>query len=81
MAWTRRCTGGLLAYQRNEITEHHIYRKLARSAAPENRSVLGQMAEHELRRYQIWRRHTPEGVAPDRVSVWLYTVLSRVLGP
>jgi VIT1/CCC1 family predicted Fe2+/Mn2+ transporter len=70
----------LLAYQRNEITEHHIYRKLARSAAPENRSVLEQMAEHELRHYHIWRSHTRQDVAPDRLSVWLYYLLSRLLG-
>jgi VIT1/CCC1 family predicted Fe2+/Mn2+ transporter len=70
----------LLAYQRNEITEHHIYRKLARRAAPENRSVLEQMAEHELRHYHAWRTHTRQDVAPDRLSVWLYTLLARVLG-
>jgi VIT1/CCC1 family predicted Fe2+/Mn2+ transporter len=70
----------LLVYQRNEITEHHIYRKLARTAAPENRSVLEQMAEHELRHYRIWRSHTEQDVAPDRIAVWLYYFLSRVLG-
>jgi hypothetical protein len=70
----------LLAYQRNEITEHHIYRKLARRAAPENRGVLEQMAEHELRHYHVWRSHTGEDVSPHWFSVWLYTLLARVVG-
>jgi VIT1/CCC1 family predicted Fe2+/Mn2+ transporter len=70
----------LLVYQRNEITEHHVYRKLAKTLGPENRRVLEQMAEHELRHYRIWRRHTQQDVGPDRRAVWLYYLLSRVLG-
>ena len=35
----------LLAFQRNEITEHHIYRRLARAIqSPENRQVLERIA-------------------------------------
>ena len=35
----------LLTYQRNEITEHHIYTRLARTIkSPENRRVLEKIA-------------------------------------
>ena len=38
----------LLDYQRNEITEHHIYHKLARiEKSPENRRILERIAEDE----------------------------------
>ena len=40
----------LLLYQKIEITEHHIYRNLAKTARPaENRHVLERIAEDELR--------------------------------
>jgi VIT1/CCC1 family predicted Fe2+/Mn2+ transporter len=70
----------LLLYQRNEITEHHVYRKLARTVGAENRAVLEQMAEHELKHYRIWRSHTGQDVAPDHRAVWFYYLLSRILG-
>ncbi len=71
----------LLAYQRSEITEHHIYRKLAGTIkSPENRRVLEHIAEDELRHYQQWRAYTQQDVGPDRRSIWKYYLISRVLG-
>jgi rubrerythrin len=38
----------LLTYQRNEITEYHIYRNLAQTTtSAENRRVLERIAEDE----------------------------------
>lgn len=70
----------LLGYQRNEITEHHIYNKLARTLGPANRDVLEKMAEQELRHYHIWRKYTGQDVGPDRFAVWRYYLASRLLG-
>jgi VIT1/CCC1 family predicted Fe2+/Mn2+ transporter len=71
----------LLAYQKNEITEYHIYRRLARIVrSPENRRILEEIADDELRHYGVWRTHTQQDVAPDRRSVWKYYLISRVLG-
>jgi VIT1/CCC1 family predicted Fe2+/Mn2+ transporter len=71
----------LLAYQRSEITEHHIYARLAGTIrSPENRQVLEHIAEDELRHYQQWRGYTQQEVGPDRWSVWKYYLISRVLG-
>jgi VIT1/CCC1 family predicted Fe2+/Mn2+ transporter len=71
----------LLAYQKNEITEHHIYRRLARIVrSPENRRILEEIAEDELRHYGEWRTHTQQDVAPDRLSIWKYYLISRVFG-
>jgi VIT1/CCC1 family predicted Fe2+/Mn2+ transporter len=71
----------LLAYQRNEITEHYIYRKLAGTIkSPENRRVLEHIAEDELRHYQQWRAYTQQDVPPNRRSVWRYYLISRILG-
>ena len=67
--------------QRNEITEYHIYTRLARSLPdPANRQILEQIGADELRHYQAWKVHTGEDVAPDGVKVRLYYLISRVLG-
>jgi rubrerythrin len=51
----------VLMAQRNEITEHHIYKKLAKTQEnnPHNQDVLNRIAEDELRHYTFWKTHTP----------------------
>lgn len=70
----------LRALQRDEITEHHIYLRLARRASPENRAVLERVAGEELRHYQVWRDRTGEEVSPRWGKVWAYGLMGRVLG-
>ncbi len=71
----------LLAFQQTEITEHHIYLKLANAArSPENRQVLTRIANDELEHYQFWRSHTGQDVRPNRLKVWFYYLISRLLG-
>jgi hypothetical protein len=71
----------LLGFQKNEITEHHIYLNLARAIkSSENSRILEEIAQDELRHYQTWRKHTQQDVKPDRLQVWKYTLIGRVLG-
>jgi VIT1/CCC1 family predicted Fe2+/Mn2+ transporter len=71
----------LLTYQKNEITEYHIYRRLARTvSSPENRRILENIAADELRHYGVWRIHTQQDVAPDRLGIWKYYLISRIFG-
>jgi VIT1/CCC1 family predicted Fe2+/Mn2+ transporter len=71
----------LLVYQKNEITEHHIYTKLARTVkSPENQQVLERIAADELRHYHRWREYTRQDVGPDLLKVWRYYLISRILG-
>jgi len=71
----------LLVYQKNEITEHHIYTLLARMVkSAENRRVLEGIAAAELGHYQGWRTYTQQDVKPDRLRIWKYYLISRVLG-
>jgi VIT1/CCC1 family predicted Fe2+/Mn2+ transporter len=71
----------LLTFQKTEITEHHIYSRLAQSLpSSQNRQVLEKIAHDELRHYQWWQRYTQRDVAPDRLRMWLYYVINRVLG-
>jgi len=71
----------LLSYQKNEITGYHIYGKLARKvASAENRRILEDIAQEELKHYQVWRTYTQRDVAPSRWGIWGYYWISRVLG-
>lgn len=71
----------LLIFQKNEITEHHIYRKLALSVkAPENRRILADIADDEMRHYCQWREYTRSDVAPDRLRIWMYFLISKIFG-
>jgi VIT1/CCC1 family predicted Fe2+/Mn2+ transporter len=71
----------LLTYQRLEITEHHIYRRLAATLKDsQNRQILERIADDELRHYQDWKGYTGREVKPDFFGLWFYYLVSRVLG-
>ncbi len=71
----------LLDYQRNEITEYHIYKAIAKQIKDEtNRRIIERIADEELGHYRVWRRYTGEDVEPDRRRFLKYTLLSRLFG-
>ncbi len=71
----------LLRYQQTEITEHHIYKRLAkRLKSDENAKILAQIAEDELQHYHTWKQYTGRDVAPRWLSVWLYYLISVIFG-
>lgn len=71
----------LLLFQRNEITEHHIYNRLARDAGDEkNRRILEKIARDEKRHYHEWKTHTGRDVAPSRWTIFKYSFISKLMG-
>jgi VIT1/CCC1 family predicted Fe2+/Mn2+ transporter len=71
----------LLVYQKNEITEHHIYTMLAKAIkSSTNRRVLEDIAADELRHYHDWHKYTQQDVPPDRLRMWYFYLISRVFG-
>ncbi len=71
----------LLEAQRNEITEYHIYNRLAGvTSDDENRKVLREIARDEKRHYDVWRKYTKQDVEPSRSSIWKYYLVSRLFG-
>ncbi len=77
----RKTRSDLLTWQRNEITEHHVYLGLAeRTGSEENADLLRRMAEDEKKHYETLRKHTGEDRAPHRWRLRTYRILSRVFG-
>lgn len=71
----------LINFQKNEITEYHIYRKLAAKVKEdENKRVLENIAQDELRHYHVWKNYTGQDVAPDKGKIRKYYWISRIFG-
>jgi VIT1/CCC1 family predicted Fe2+/Mn2+ transporter len=70
----------ILLSQKNEITEYHIYKKLAENADTENRKILLKIAEEELNHYNIWKKFTGTDVKPDRFKIFRFYFIGRVFG-
>lgn len=71
----------LLASQRGEITEYHVYKNIAAYVSGDgNAQTLRQIAADERRHYEFWKQYTGRDVPPDRRRVVKYTVLSRLFG-
>lgn len=67
--------------QRNEITEHHIYRMLSRAVKDEaNRGILERLSREELRHYEFLRNITRRDVKPRWVKIWWFYLVSRIFG-
>ena len=72
----------LLRMQKNEITEHLIYTKIASILKKNdpNKAVLIKVANDELRHYKSILEITKVKVKPDKVKVYFYYFLSIIFG-
>src|SRR5919109_4956439 len=71
----------VLMFQQTEITEYHIYKRLAKKVnPPENAKIIEQIAEDELRHYNGWKKYTNQDVEPRWIFVWFYYLISVVFG-
>lgn len=71
----------ILAAQRNEITEHLIYRRLSgRLKDKRQASILEGIASDERSHYEIWRSLTGKEVAASQGKVAFFVLISRVFG-
>ena len=67
--------------QRNEITEHIIYKKLAAVIRDKNnRDVLEKISKDELSHYNFWKEFTLQEASPKWLKVFFYVFISRLLG-
>jgi VIT1/CCC1 family predicted Fe2+/Mn2+ transporter len=71
----------LLTVQKNEITEHFIYKKLSQSVKDShNRNILQRISQDELKHYNFWKRYTRRDVKPDKLKIWKYFLISKIFG-
>ncbi len=71
----------ILDFQRNEITEYYIYKKLASSTKNRRNSrVLNKISKEELEHYKFWKKFTSEDVDPYKNKILKYSFICRLLG-
>ena len=67
--------------QQNELNESIIYENIAKFVkGDENRQTLLRLAHEEAAHYQIWKSYTGEDMKPQKLKIFWYTLLARVLG-
>ena len=71
----------ILKMQQNELTESVIYKKIARFAKGDvNKQTLNRLANEEEAHYNIWLKYTGTTMKPQRLKVFKYAFIARVLG-
>jgi len=71
----------ILEFQRNEITEVRIYRKLSAMAKnAHNRKILGEIADEEQSHYDIWKECSGKEAGPKGGKYLFYVLVSMVFG-
>ena len=71
----------VLSAQRNEFTEHIIYKKLASAVKNKEQSeILTRISKEELAHYEFFKSVTQEECAPDNFKVFFYVFISRIFG-
>ena len=71
----------ILRAQKDEITEYHIYKKLAARVKGEgDRRTLLKISEEELAHYNFFKKFSGEDISPARLKIIFYYIVSRFLG-
>ena len=71
----------LIAFQKNELTEHHIYQRLARMVPnPTNQEILKKISAEELYHYRVYRKYTQRDVKANRFKIFLFSWGARIFG-
>jgi len=71
----------LIFAQREEITEYHIYSKLAEQTKDAgNQKVLKQIAADELKHYKLWGAYTNKEVSPSYWEIKKYYWIAKIFG-
>ena len=67
--------------QQNEITESAIYANIAKFAkGDENKATLLRLSEEELAHCAIWTKYSNKTLKPQKLKVFWYTLMARILG-
>jgi len=71
----------ILRVQKSELTDHIVYKKLAEIIKNnKHRDMLEDIANEEIEHYQVFKSFTGKEVAPDEGKIFLFVLISRVLG-
>ncbi|WP_379947240.1 VIT1/CCC1 family protein [Enterococcus devriesei] len=68
-------------YQEAEITAYHLYAFLAGLTKDvDNHRLLMEIANDEMRHYNIWKQYTKQDVTPRRIQLAFFKLLGLIFG-
>ena len=68
-------------FQKNEITEYHIYSRLAKTIKDANNAkVILNIGEDELIHYNFWKSLSKTEVKPNKWKIFIYFWIIRIFG-
>lgn len=71
----------LKVFQKNEITEYHIYSRLSKVIKDKNNAaVLERIANEEKGHYEVWKNYTNTEIAPNFFKIKWFYYLAKTLG-
>ena len=70
----------IMDFQKNEITEHIVYRNLAQKTKGKNATVLERISEDELRHYNEWKEYTQTDISPNKWAIRKFLAISKIFG-
>ncbi len=71
----------ILRSQKAELTEHHIYKELAKFVKDEGqKKILHKISDEELKHYQFFKSLTKKEVKPDKLKIFFYFWVSKIFG-
>jgi vacuolar iron transporter family protein len=71
----------LKRFQKSEITEYHIYTRLAKVIKnKDNAKILDRIGHEEKGHYEIWKNYTHADIQPDFFTINKYYYISKIFG-
>ncbi|HEY4787844.1 MAG TPA: VIT1/CCC1 family protein, partial [Bacteroidales bacterium] len=71
----------LKKFQKNEITEYHIYTRLSKVIKnPNNAAVLERIGKEEKAHYEVWKKYTQTEVKPNFLRIHWFYYISKIFG-
>ncbi|MFA6917983.1 MAG: VIT1/CCC1 transporter family protein [Candidatus Gracilibacteria bacterium] len=71
----------LLQAQKNEITEHNVYKNLSRiTKHKNNKKILEKISNDELGHYNFFKSLTKQEVHPSKFKIFYYSMIARLFG-
>ncbi|MFA5358132.1 MAG: VIT1/CCC1 transporter family protein [archaeon] len=67
-------------FQKDEITQHGVYKNLARLEKGENRKTLSRIADDELAHARFWRKYSEKSSLPNHLTILKYTLIAKIAG-
>ena len=67
--------------QKGEIAQYLTYKMLSKSENDrQTRDILARMSAIELKHYEVLRKYTGREEKPNKIKIWFYYALAKILG-